>query len=137
MEGSKRVYCISSALRKRRGTGWEGSFCSFRSTTQQLNNLATKQLHLMSDTIITVDKLSKRYRLGQIGATSLREEAERVWENICRRRKPTTCRLEDNGNRQHVVAGMSVAEESSEELWARARARSIKCKVKGLINMHL
>jgi len=31
----------------------------------------------MSDTIITVERLSKKYRLGQIGATTMRESVER------------------------------------------------------------
>jgi lipopolysaccharide transport system ATP-binding protein len=33
----------------------------------------------MSDSIITVDRISKRYRLGQIGMSSLRESAERLF----------------------------------------------------------
>ena len=39
----------------------------------------------MSDTIITVGNLSKRYRLGVIGATSLRESIERAWHRVCGR----------------------------------------------------
>jgi hypothetical protein len=33
----------------------------------------------MSDTIITVENISKRYKLGTIGATTLRESVERTW----------------------------------------------------------
>ncbi len=36
----------------------------------------------MSDTIITVENLSKRYKLGVIGATSLRESVERGWHRL-------------------------------------------------------
>ena len=36
----------------------------------------------MSAPIITVENLSKRYRLGQIGATSLRESVERGWHRL-------------------------------------------------------
>ncbi|MFC1497558.1 hypothetical protein ACFLS1_03670 [Verrucomicrobiota bacterium] len=39
----------------------------------------------MSDTIISVERLSKKYRLGQIGATTLRESAERLWHKFCGR----------------------------------------------------
>ena len=34
------------------------------------------------DIIISVEHLSKRYRLGQIGATTLRESAERWWHRL-------------------------------------------------------
>jgi hypothetical protein len=34
------------------------------------------------DVIISVEHLSKRYRLGQIGATTLRESAERLWHRL-------------------------------------------------------
>ena len=44
----------------------------------------------MSDTIITVENLSKRYRLGQIGSTTLRESAERFWHRL-RGRDPDAC----------------------------------------------
>jgi ABC-type multidrug transport system fused ATPase/permease subunit len=36
----------------------------------------------MSDTIITVENLSKRYKLGTIGATTLRESVERGWHRL-------------------------------------------------------
>jgi hypothetical protein len=36
----------------------------------------------MSDVIISVEHLSKRYRLGEIGATTLRESAERWWHKV-------------------------------------------------------
>jgi hypothetical protein len=35
----------------------------------------------MSDVIISVEHLSKKYRLGEIGATSLRDTAER-WKRM-------------------------------------------------------
>ena len=38
---------------------------------------------IMSDTIITVENLSKRYRLGTIGVTTLRESVERGWHRLC------------------------------------------------------
>jgi hypothetical protein len=37
---------------------------------------------MSDDVIISVEHLSKRYRLGQIGATSLRESAERLWHRL-------------------------------------------------------
>ena len=36
----------------------------------------------MSDVIISVEKLSKRYKLGQIGATTLRDSVERWWHSL-------------------------------------------------------
>jgi hypothetical protein len=36
----------------------------------------------MSDSIITVENLSKRYKLGVIGATTLRESVERAWHRL-------------------------------------------------------
>jgi lipopolysaccharide transport system ATP-binding protein len=36
----------------------------------------------MNDVIISVEHLSKRYRLGEIGATTLRESAERFWHKL-------------------------------------------------------
>lgn len=39
----------------------------------------------MSSSIITVDKLSKLYHLGQIGATTLRDSAQNIWNRIRRR----------------------------------------------------
>lgn len=40
--------------------------------------------------IIEVNGISKKYRLGKIGATSFREELERWWENLRRRRQGQT-----------------------------------------------
>ena len=37
------------------------------------------------DVIISVEGLSNRYRLGQIGATTLRESFERWWHRVCGR----------------------------------------------------
>jgi len=37
---------------------------------------------MADDVIISVEHLSKRYKLGQIGATSLRESAERWWHRL-------------------------------------------------------
>jgi len=37
---------------------------------------------MSDDVIISVEHLSKRYRLGQIGATTLRESAERFWHRL-------------------------------------------------------
>jgi len=37
---------------------------------------------MSNDVIISVENLSKRYRLGQIGATTLRESAERWWHKL-------------------------------------------------------
>lgn len=40
----------------------------------------------MGSSIIEVNGISKKYRLGKIGATSFRDELERWWENVRRRR---------------------------------------------------
>ncbi len=37
---------------------------------------------MSQETIISVERLAKRYRLGQIGATTLRESAERTWHRL-------------------------------------------------------
>ncbi|MEI6972586.1 MAG: ABC transporter ATP-binding protein [bacterium] len=37
---------------------------------------------MSNDTIISVEHLSKRYRLGQIGATTLRDSVERLWHRM-------------------------------------------------------
>ena len=37
---------------------------------------------MSDDVIISVEHLSKRYKLGQIGATTLRESAERFWHRL-------------------------------------------------------
>lgn len=37
------------------------------------------------DIVISVENLSKRYRLGQIGATTLRESVQRLWHRLCGR----------------------------------------------------
>ena len=39
----------------------------------------------MNDTIIAVERLSKRYRLGQIGAKTLGEAVQRWWHTACGR----------------------------------------------------
>ena len=36
----------------------------------------------MSTPIITVENLSKRYHLGQIGVTTLRDSAQRLWHRL-------------------------------------------------------
>jgi len=40
----------------------------------------------MGQSIIEINGISKKYRLGKIGATSFRDELERWWENVRRRR---------------------------------------------------
>ena len=65
----------------------------------------------MSDTIISVENLSKRYRLGQIGALSLREGTERLWHRL-RGRDP---------EREMGLIGVdqrSSAVSSSDDFWA-------------------
>ena len=39
-------------------------------------------LPMSDDVIISVEHLSKRYKLGQIGATTMRESAERMWHRL-------------------------------------------------------
>ena len=60
----------------------------------------------MSDIVISVEHLSKRYRLGQIGATSLRESAER-WLHRLRGRDP---------EREMGTVGISQSPQSSQRL---------------------
>jgi lipopolysaccharide transport system ATP-binding protein len=54
--------------------------------------------------IITVENMSKRYRLGQIGATTLRESAQRLWQRLW-------------GLTPHQAANIANNAES-EEFWA-------------------
>ncbi len=80
----------------------------------------------MSDVIITVDRLSKRYRLGQIGATTLREFAERLWQRL-RGRDPQAhmSRIGEKGlgaalaeTRNSGRSGSSERNDSLDEIWA-------------------
>ena len=43
----------------------------------------------MSDVVIRVENLSKRYRLGLIGGTTLREDASRWWAKLRGQPDPT------------------------------------------------
>ena len=54
----------------------------------------------MPTPIITVEHISKRYHLGQIGATTLRESAERLMHRLRRRMNP---RLSVNGSPLSVI----------------------------------
>jgi len=54
----------------------------------------------MPTPIITVEHLSKRYHLGQIGATTLRESVERFMHRLRRRMNP---RLSVNGSPLSVI----------------------------------
>jgi lipopolysaccharide transport system ATP-binding protein len=65
----------------------------------------------MSDAIITVEGLSKRYRLGQIGATTLRDTVER-WTSRLRRQVPTASSPQPSTS--HVPPSTS----SRDDLWA-------------------
>jgi len=49
----------------------------------------------MNDTIITVEHLSRKYRLGQIGATTLRERARALRRIEPRRHGDTERRLQE------------------------------------------
>ena len=70
----------------------------------------------MSDVVIRVENLSKRYRLGQIGATTLRESAERWWHRF-RGRDPA----EHMGTVQRGAARCTVGDsgrDGADEIWA-------------------
>ena len=74
----------------------------------------------MSTPIISVENLSKRYQLGQIGATTLRDSAQRLWLRF-RGRNPdhdagniTTTSSSDSGAKSHP----SPIPASSDNLWA-------------------
>ena len=54
----------------------------------------------MTTPIITVEHISKRYHLGQIGATTLRESTERLMHRLRRRMNP---RLSVNGSPLSVI----------------------------------
>jgi lipopolysaccharide transport system ATP-binding protein len=73
----------------------------------------------MSAPIITVENLSKRYHLGQIGATTLRESAERFLTRV-RLRKTTDHRLQttDSQSLPSAVSGLQSNSDDSSELWA-------------------
>ena len=69
----------------------------------------------MSASIITVDSLSKRYRLGQIGATTLRDSAQRFVDRLRRRVKP---QLSVNGS---LLSGNKANDQqptTNNEFWA-------------------
>ncbi|OVE74453.1 hypothetical protein BVX94_00210, partial [bacterium B17] len=77
----------------------------------------------MDDVIITVEGLSKRYRLGQIGATSLRESAERFLHKISGREpERAMARMGEDVSRPRTSAGarygVNAGAESAEEVWA-------------------
>ncbi len=57
---------------------------------------------MSDDVIISVERLSKRYRLGQIGATSLRESAERAWRAAKARLSVIGCQL--SGKKENGVS---------------------------------
>ncbi len=67
----------------------------------------------MSDAIITVENLSKRYRLGVIGATTLRESVERGWHRL--RGRDWREHMDEVGGRSQVE---DAARERPDELWA-------------------
>lgn len=65
----------------------------------------------MNNTIITVDQISKRYRLGQIGMSSLRESSERFFQRF--RRSPST-----NDNQQLNNGQRTTCPPDSPDFWA-------------------
>lgn len=67
----------------------------------------------MNDTIITVDNLSKRYRLGQIGATTLRESVDRWWGRL--RGRPPMAAIHNLDPKRHTPVA---SHSSANEFWA-------------------
>ena len=72
----------------------------------------------MSEAIITVENLSKRYKLGTIGATTLRDSVERAWHRL-RGRDLAGAYGEDRGGRPEV--GGQRAEDRSQKSEVRGR----------------
>lgn len=69
----------------------------------------------MNDTIITVENLSKRYRLGVIGATTLRDSFQRTWHRL--RGRNWRHHMEEVGAENRTGANEG-NEELPEEIWA-------------------
>jgi len=76
----------------------------------------------MTTPIITVEHISKRYHLGQIGATTLRESTERLMHRLRRRMNP---RLSVNGSPLSVIGSKTNNQQpvtnndtSPDDLWA-------------------
>ncbi|HPB83658.1 MAG TPA: ATP-binding cassette domain-containing protein, partial [Spirochaetota bacterium] len=69
----------------------------------------------MSSPVITVDHLSKHYRLGVIGATTLRESVERWWHRM--RGADPRAHMGRIDPTLHDIAGAQ-EENAERELWA-------------------
>lgn len=71
----------------------------------------------MSDVVIKVENLSKRYRLGLIGRTALHEDLSRWWARL--RGKPDpTMRLDELEMLEARQAGSSGLHDDAEHIWA-------------------
>ena len=69
----------------------------------------------MTDTVISVENLSKHYRLGVIGSNTLRDDAARWWAKLRRQPDPTL----KIGQSVNVTSPSSVVgRRSSDSLWA-------------------
>ncbi|MDI6774085.1 MAG: ABC transporter ATP-binding protein [Verrucomicrobiota bacterium] len=88
---------------------------------------------MSDDVIISVERLSKRYRLGVIGATTLRESAERWWHRLRGRdpaeemgqignagRKPD--RIEHQGRKERGVQETGAPEAAPRGTWRSLRS---------------
>ena len=70
----------------------------------------------MSDTAIVVENLSKRYRLGQIGATTLRDSVERWWHRLHGRDPDAQMGVVEKD--EHREGPAAAVWDGSNEIWA-------------------
>ena len=113
---------------------------SARCFTGDRNDSPLRQLRLLlfktsfvNDSIITVENLSKRYRLGVIGATTLRDSVQRTWHRLRGRDwrhhmgevgRAETGRLKAEGGTSDSVSSSSLQvsglspQPSPDEIWA-------------------
>ena len=76
---------------------------------------------LGADTAISVENLSKRYRLGRIGATSLRESLEAWWAGVRGRRQAGAKALTDEEKwreQDRQARADNTGSDAPEDLWA-------------------
>ena len=75
---------------------------------------------MSDDVVISVEHLSKRYELGEIGASSLRDSAERWWHQL--RGRDPNAEMRTVGTRSPVaeskIQNPKSKNHSSNELWA-------------------
>jgi len=76
----------------------------------------------MSDIVIRVESLSKQYRLGQIGGTTLREDVQRWWARL-RRQPDPTLKVTEVNVRDRRTTGVSEPPEVAVNVGGTRRRR--------------